>query len=173
MDRFFRESIGLSYDSLINGIFSSWVGDGNPPLPRFENLIIKVILLVNDAPSLQSSHYCQLMKETISSSWCNLPRRRRYLMKSVFEWHALQDGFVRLLEQMNFSVRPAFLHLGQKLLTVVSPGRRKPAASHDITSHTSNVAPDRCRKHHTFRVPARTLCPVRKDLRILVPYTGH
>jgi hypothetical protein len=109
VDRFFRESIGLSYDSLLNDIFSSWAGDGNPPLPRFENLIIKVILL--DTASLRSSYHRQLMKETISSSWYNFPRRRRYLMKSVFEWHALQDGFVRLLEQMDFSVQPVFLHL--------------------------------------------------------------
>ena len=173
MDRFFRESIGLSYDSLISDIFSSWAGNGNPPHPPFENLIIKVMLLVNDTASLQCSHHCQLMKETISSPWYNFPRRRRYLMKSVFEWHALQDGFVRLLEQMNFSVRPTLLHLAHKLLTIVSSGRREPTASHASASHTSNVAPDCCRKHHTFRVPARTLCPTRKDLRILVPCTGH
>jgi hypothetical protein len=30
-------------------------------------------------------------------------------MKSIFEWHALQDGFVRLLGEMRFSVRPVFL----------------------------------------------------------------
>jgi len=171
--RFFRESIGLSYDSLLYEIFSGWAGDGNPPLPRFENLIIKVMLLVNDAASLKSSHHFQLMKETISSSWYNLPRRRRYLMKSVFEWHALQDGFVRLLEQMDFSVRLVLLHLVQKLQAIVSPGRRESTASHVIASHTPNVAPDCCGKHHTFRIPARTLCPVRKDLRILVLYTSH
>jgi len=74
-------------------VSNSWVGDVEPPLPRFENLIVK------------------LMKETISSSWYNLPRRRRYLMKSVFEWHALQDGFVRLLEQTNPSVWLVSLHL--------------------------------------------------------------
>lgn len=85
VDRFFLESIGLPYDSLVDCIFSCWVGDGNPPLPRFENLLIK------------------LMKETISSSWYNPPRRRRYLMKSVFEWHALQDGFTRLLERTSLS----------------------------------------------------------------------
>lgn len=85
VDRFFLESIGLSYDSVIDNISSSWIGDVGPPLPRFENLIVK------------------LMKETISSSWYNPPRRRRYLMKSISEWHALQDGFVRLLEQSRFS----------------------------------------------------------------------
>ena len=51
VDRFFRESIGLSYDSLVNGVFSSWVGDGNPPLPRFENLIIKVVFHTDNVAS--------------------------------------------------------------------------------------------------------------------------
>ena len=48
MDRFFLESIGLSYDSVTNDISSSWVGDVEPPLPRFENLIVKVALLLSD-----------------------------------------------------------------------------------------------------------------------------
>jgi len=40
-------------------------------------------------------------------------------MKSIFEWHALQDGFVRLLEKMEFSVRLAFFHSLQAPLTQV------------------------------------------------------
>ena len=42
LDRFFLESIGVSYDSVINDILSAWIGNLIPPLPRFENLIIKV-----------------------------------------------------------------------------------------------------------------------------------
>lgn len=52
MDRFFLESIGLPYDSVVDNISSSWVGEAEPPLPRFENLIIKVTLLLNDISPL-------------------------------------------------------------------------------------------------------------------------
>lgn len=147
VDRFFLESVGLSYDSIISDISSSWTGDGNPPLPRFENLIIKVALLVNDTTSPQPSYPCQLMKETISSSWYNLPRRRRYLMKSTFEWHALQDGFARLLEAMELSVRPIFLRFIRKLLTLVLLARQKSTASQATASHTPNVATNCCGKY--------------------------
>lgn len=42
-------------------------------------------------------------------------------MKSVLEWHALQDGFIRLLEQTKFSVRLVLLRPGgRSLLLAVS-----------------------------------------------------
>jgi len=75
-------------------------------------------------------------------------------MKSIFEWHALQDGFVRLLEKMEFSVRPTFLHSTQAPLTSALQARRKSTASQATSSYAPNVASDCCEKHHTLWVPA-------------------
>jgi hypothetical protein len=52
VDRFFLESIGLAYDSVMNTLKNSWVGDAEPPLARFENLIVKVAFPMNDKSPL-------------------------------------------------------------------------------------------------------------------------
>ena len=94
-------------------------------------------------------------------------------MKSIFEWHALQDGFARLLEKMRLSVWLVIFHPIRKLLTSALPARQKSTASQATASYTPNVASNRCGKHHILRVPARAICVPRKDLRVLVPYTGY
>jgi hypothetical protein len=75
-------------------------------------------------------------------------------MKSIFEWHALQDGFIRLLEQTKLSVRLVFFRLEGGYLMMTLSARQKPTASQVAASYTLNVAPDRCRKHNPLRVPA-------------------
>jgi len=93
-------------------------------------------------------------------------------MKSTFEWHALQDGFVRLLEQMSFLVGPVPSYPIRVFPISVLPVRRKSTASQVTASYPPDVAPDCCGKHHTLWIPARALRTPRKDLRVLVPNTG-
>lgn len=75
-------------------------------------------------------------------------------MKSTLEWHALQDGFARLLEQTRFSVWPVLTQITGESLPSDLSVRQKFTASQATALHTPNVAPDRCGKHNTLRVPA-------------------
>lgn len=69
VDRFFFETIGIEYNTL------SVVTDrtGAPPLLNIERKLSRMLL----------SH--------IQSAWLNPPRRRRFLARSLLEWHELYD----------------------------------------------------------------------------------
>jgi N-alpha-acetyltransferase 35, NatC auxiliary subunit len=97
VDRFFIESVGVSYERISTMIKDSWVGKDEPPLALFESRIIKVrfISLYNIE---QLDSFSQLVKDHVTSSWYNLPRRRRHLMNITSDWHVLHDLFLRLLE---------------------------------------------------------------------------
>src|ERR1700722_7886955 len=57
------------------------------------------------AKEITMTSYLQLIIFHIRGLWFNPPRRRRYLMKSLLEWHALYDHFVNMTCQVDVQVR--------------------------------------------------------------------
>ncbi|KAI6046740.1 Mak10 subunit, NatC N-terminal acetyltransferase-domain-containing protein [Pisolithus marmoratus] len=70
-DCFFMEALQISYDSFISSFRTRWVGPDSLPLSHIERTIT------------------ELMVGRVKSHWYNPPRRRRYCMKSLFDWHEL------------------------------------------------------------------------------------
>ncbi|KAH7890082.1 Mak10 subunit, NatC N-terminal acetyltransferase-domain-containing protein [Phlebopus sp. FC_14] len=70
-DCFFRETLEISYDSFIDTLGRRWIGSTSVPLPHIERTITEIVL------------------GYIKSLWYNPSRRRRYCMKSLFDWHDL------------------------------------------------------------------------------------
>lgn len=71
VDCFFMEALQISYDSFISSFQTRWVGPDSLPLGHIERTIT------------------QLVVGRIKSHWYNPSRRRRYCMKSLFDWHEL------------------------------------------------------------------------------------
>ncbi|KAK2460682.1 hypothetical protein APHAL10511_007152 [Amanita phalloides] len=84
MDRFFFESLCVSYESILRGINDRWSKAASPPIQNMERILF----------TLLSPH--------IRNHWANGPRRRRYLMKSLVAWHRLCD----LLLDVTSSLKP-------------------------------------------------------------------
>lgn len=107
VDRFFFESLGVSYDSLVRTIQNSWKGPNSPPLSPMERIIYKA------RPSfalrvrrLIFSLICQqLIAPHIRAQWLNPPRRRRHLAKSMANWHALYSILCEIVAQVDRTVR--------------------------------------------------------------------
>ncbi|KAI6103733.1 Mak10 subunit, NatC N-terminal acetyltransferase-domain-containing protein [Pisolithus croceorrhizus] len=71
VDCFFMEALQIPYDSFISSFQTRWVGLDSLPLRHIERTIT------------------ELLVGRIKSHWYNPPRRRRYCMKSLFDWHEL------------------------------------------------------------------------------------
>jgi len=71
VDCFFAENCGISYDSFIDIIGRRWKGPPTSPLAHLERSIVELEL------------------GYIKALWYNPARRRRYCMKSLFDWHTL------------------------------------------------------------------------------------
>ncbi|KAF8548370.1 hypothetical protein OG21DRAFT_1471303 [Imleria badia] len=71
VDSFFMENCGISYDLFMDMIGRRWKGPQTSPLVHLKRSIIELEL------------------GYIKALWYNPARRRRYCMKSLFDWHAL------------------------------------------------------------------------------------
>ncbi|KAF8835779.1 hypothetical protein BDN67DRAFT_974919 [Paxillus ammoniavirescens] len=71
VDCLFMETLGISYESFIDMLDRRWRGPASSPLPHLERSITEVEL------------------GYIKALWYNPARRRRYCMKSLFDWHDL------------------------------------------------------------------------------------
>ncbi|KAI6125227.1 Mak10 subunit, NatC N-terminal acetyltransferase-domain-containing protein [Pisolithus croceorrhizus] len=71
VDCFLMEALQIPYDSFISSFQTRWVGPDSLPLRHIERTIT------------------ELLVGRIKSHWYNPPRRRRYCMKSLFDWHEL------------------------------------------------------------------------------------
>lgn len=87
LDCFFMEGLQVSYDTFIDSLQSRWLSPDPPPLAHIERTIAEagvfspaLFLLLNNAQS---------MIGRLKSHWYNPARRRRYCMKSLFDWHDL------------------------------------------------------------------------------------
>ncbi|RDB19321.1 N-alpha-acetyltransferase 35, NatC auxiliary subunit [Hypsizygus marmoreus] len=77
VDRFFYETLGVTYDSLASTIKQHWPFQALP-LSRMERMLYKLI----------TPH--------IRGQWLNPPRRRRHLAKSLLDWHSLYDALIEI-----------------------------------------------------------------------------
>ncbi|EGN96405.1 hypothetical protein SERLA73DRAFT_76363 [Serpula lacrymans var. lacrymans S7.3] len=68
VNRFFVETLDLTYDSYARAVKQRWTGSDPPPLSNIER-------------NLVTGH--------VKAMWFNPPRRRRYLIKSLIDWHEL------------------------------------------------------------------------------------
>ncbi|KAH0830164.1 hypothetical protein J3R83DRAFT_1513 [Lanmaoa asiatica] len=82
VDCFFMESCGVSYDSFVNMVCRRWKGPQVCPLTHLERSIIELEL------------------GYIKALWYNPARRRRYCMKSLFDWHALYALFIDIQNRL-------------------------------------------------------------------------
>ncbi|KAI6098028.1 Mak10 subunit, NatC N-terminal acetyltransferase-domain-containing protein [Pisolithus croceorrhizus] len=71
VDCFLMEALQIPYDSFISSFQTRWVGPDSLPLRHIERTIT------------------ELLVGRTKSHWYNPPRRRRYCMKSLFDWHKL------------------------------------------------------------------------------------
>ncbi|KAG8217116.1 Mak10 subunit, NatC N-terminal acetyltransferase-domain-containing protein, partial [Butyriboletus roseoflavus] len=76
VDCFFMENCGVSYDSFVHMVGRRWKGPQTSPLAHLERSIIELEL------------------GYIKALWYNPARRRRFCMKSLFDWHALYALFI-------------------------------------------------------------------------------
>ncbi|KAJ3892376.1 Mak10 subunit, NatC N-terminal acetyltransferase-domain-containing protein [Lentinula edodes] len=82
VDRLFEETIGVSYH-----VFAQhWGGQGSASLLDLERQIIHTII------------------PHIRGLWNNPARRRRFLVKSIFDWHIIYDTLCVLVEGLDASV---------------------------------------------------------------------
>ncbi|KAJ3869867.1 Mak10 subunit, NatC N-terminal acetyltransferase-domain-containing protein [Lentinula novae-zelandiae] len=81
VDRLFEETIGVSYH-----VFAQhWGGQGSAALLDLERKIIHTII------------------PHIRGLWNNPARRRRFLVKSIFDWHIIYDTLCALVEGLDVS----------------------------------------------------------------------
>ncbi|KAI6135256.1 hypothetical protein EDD17DRAFT_1882023, partial [Pisolithus thermaeus] len=71
VDCFLMEALQIPYDSFISSFQTRWIGPDSLPVRHIERTIT------------------ELLVGRIKSHWYNPPRRRRYCMKSLFDWHEL------------------------------------------------------------------------------------
>ncbi|KAI0062099.1 Mak10-domain-containing protein [Artomyces pyxidatus] len=83
VDRFFLESIGVPYHILASAVKTRWPSSSSPPFRDIEQKIIRTLI------------------PHIKSAWYNPPRRRRFLSRSLLEWHAMYDAAVTLVGSVN------------------------------------------------------------------------
>ncbi|KAJ3843014.1 Mak10 subunit, NatC N-terminal acetyltransferase-domain-containing protein [Lentinula raphanica] len=79
INRLFEETIGLSYN-----VFSQhWGGSGSDSLAELERRIIHTVI-----PHMRGL-------------WNNPPRRRRFLVKTILDWHMVYDAVCVLVEDLD------------------------------------------------------------------------
>ncbi|KAF9009616.1 Mak10 subunit, NatC N-terminal acetyltransferase-domain-containing protein [Cyathus striatus] len=88
IDRFFIETVGIPYGTLIKRINERWEKPDPPPLYKLDRALYKLI----------TPH--------IRALWFNPPRRRRYFMKSVAEWHAVYSTMTEIVDGLNLKDLP-------------------------------------------------------------------
>ncbi|EMD34296.1 hypothetical protein CERSUDRAFT_140689 [Gelatoporia subvermispora B] len=79
--RFYLETLGQSYDVILENLEEKGLISTAQSLKTVERLIVK------------------LMHNQLRSLWYNPPRRRRYLAKAAFEWHVLHDEMIGILSE--------------------------------------------------------------------------
>ncbi|KAI0781517.1 Mak10-domain-containing protein [Trametes elegans] len=84
VEQFFKETIGFSYDIILRALQES------APEPQLASM--------RDAIELRIT---KIMIPHIRSNWFNPPRRRRYLMKEVLQWHTLYDCLIKDVAEHN------------------------------------------------------------------------
>lgn len=106
VDRFFSETMGISYDALSRRLLSYWASSTPPTafLADIERGLIKVAPAQLYMCTIFSLTLVQLVIPHIRSLWFNPPRRRRHFMKSLLDWHALYDISVRLVDELDLEV---------------------------------------------------------------------
>ncbi|RPD55689.1 hypothetical protein L226DRAFT_540104 [Lentinus tigrinus ALCF2SS1-7] len=82
VDRFFYESIGLSYTTILDAFHRS--------APPMQKATMRDVI---------ERRITKLMVPHVRSSWYNPPRRRRHLMKEVLQWHMLYDVMLQDVAQ--------------------------------------------------------------------------
>jgi len=85
VNRFFVETLGITYDYLVYAIKQRWTGTGSPPFANLERSLVKLI----------TPH--------IKGLWYNPPRRRRHFMKSLLGWHGFHDILVNLVSELDIT----------------------------------------------------------------------
>ncbi|KAI0668348.1 Mak10-domain-containing protein [Trametes maxima] len=78
VDRFFQESMGLSYDSILDAL------ERSAPEPQMVSL-----------RDVIERRITRIILPRIRSNWFNPPRQRRHLMKEVLEWHSLYNVLLK------------------------------------------------------------------------------
>jgi hypothetical protein len=82
-DRFFMETMGLTYSMISRVIVDGWPSFNSPPCADLER------------------HLMQVLITYIRGLWYNPPRRRRSLMKSLLDWHMLYDSLINIVSRLN------------------------------------------------------------------------
>ncbi|KAG6916900.1 hypothetical protein DXG01_004733 [Tephrocybe rancida] len=98
IDRFFLETLGVSYATITKAVAPFWAADQSP-LPRIENLLYKARLI--------PPHQC-------IGLWLNPPRRRRHLVNSLLDWHRVYDMLSEItaaLKDTSFSKESIVIHI--------------------------------------------------------------
>ncbi|KAF8643573.1 hypothetical protein AX16_008961 [Volvariella volvacea WC 439] len=88
VDRFFFETLGVSFAHIIAIMKNCWVHAGSPNTFKLERELQRVLPL------------------HIRSQWYNPPRRRRFFMKSLVDWHNLYDIISSLVDSLELSLVP-------------------------------------------------------------------
>lgn len=88
IDRFFFESVGVTFSSITDSINEEWRGKTPPPLQKVERCFYKLI----------TPH--------IRALWFNPPRQRRHLMKSLVDWHVLYDSMLEVTDEIDIDALP-------------------------------------------------------------------
>ncbi|EPQ50584.1 hypothetical protein GLOTRDRAFT_118272 [Gloeophyllum trabeum ATCC 11539] len=81
IERFCEESMGVKYDYILQLMQRSWAGEGQSPLMNIQRLMIKTLM------------------PYIRSFWFNPPRQRRFLSKSLVDWHVLYAAVQNLVSE--------------------------------------------------------------------------
>ncbi|KXN91924.1 N-alpha-acetyltransferase, 35 NatC auxiliary subunit [Leucoagaricus sp. SymC.cos] len=88
VDRFFYETLGITWSYFQSQVNQRWVGSAMPPFDMLEKNIYK------------------LMIPHIRGNWTNPPRRRRHLMKALVGWHHLYDAVLEMMSYVDVSDLP-------------------------------------------------------------------
>lgn len=132
IDAFFFETVGIHYTIIKASIVRRWTGDGEPPLKQLEGAL-KVCLQssVGNGYIIDAN---QFVIPYIRSYWSNPPRRRRYFMKSILNWHTIYDLLVQIRDGIDVSVR--FLLSSAAFLTYADLGLYSSRTSLQTVSKT-------------------------------------
>ncbi|KAF9239144.1 Mak10 subunit, NatC N-terminal acetyltransferase-domain-containing protein [Melanogaster broomeanus] len=91
VDCFFMETLGVSYDSFIDMLDRRWNGPLSSPLAHLERSITEIDL------------------SYVKALWYNPARRRRFCMKSLFDWHDLYALLTDIRDHMEPDNEPDLL----------------------------------------------------------------
>lgn len=99
----FQETLGSPYSTFAR----HWGGQGSAPLAQLEKAVIHVceLLLSSYSSSHCSSDRLKTLIPHIRNHWNNPSRRRRFLAKSILDWHLMYDEMCSLIEGLDTFVR--------------------------------------------------------------------